>query len=152
VGAPSYGGPGLANAVAVGGTLGHGLVVAVTANVATGFETVTPGTGPITGNVSISSALYGVLVDWFPVPARGAHFGGAFGLSRATVAGVSGLTAGVSIHGGYDFWMTSNWSAGILGTVMTTPPVRADFGEGAISWEYRFVPLAFTLCATVLYH
>jgi hypothetical protein len=149
-GAPSYGGPGVGNFIAVGGTVSSGFVVAATLGVVTGFETL-PNGSPIAGNVDVSATLYGVLLDWFPDPRRGGHLGGSVGLSRVTVADGAGYTAGFSVHGGYDFWMTENWSAGLLASVMATPSVQVNDGDGPTSY-FRFVPLAFTFCATVLYH
>jgi hypothetical protein len=151
-GLPSYGGPGYANAVALGWTVGR-LVIAATASIATAFVTLPASARPATGTTPTSWTLYGVLMDWFPSPTQGAHFGGALGLSQVDFVGERGLWAALSAHGGYDFWVTSNWSAGVLASVTATPApsVSPKDASGGRSVSL-FVPLAFTLCATILYH
>jgi hypothetical protein len=61
----------------------------------------------------------GVLVDYYPKPTDGWHFGAiaAAGLINLTDSGLHDAAAGSfagTLFGGYDFWIGPEWSLGLL--------------------------------------
>ncbi|HYP98460.1 MAG TPA: hypothetical protein VER96_07290 [Polyangiaceae bacterium] len=98
--------------------------------------------------VSASPSMLAYFVDVFPDPERGAHFGGALGLATARVevdnggSKFEGGGLGLQAWGGYDFWVSSQWSLGLMlrfaGSVMRQDDAgvsyQATLGTGTLSF------------------
>ena len=148
---PTVSGVGVSEILAVGGTLPHGVVLA--------------GAGAAMVSSSVIVANYGLLVDWFPDPAAGWHVGGELGIG--VVRNVEGIVAfpstgrpppapddlavglGLSLIGGYDAWVTPQFSMGINLIVMTAF-ARQTFQMDPTS--YSVTPIAAGAMVSVLYH
>ena len=107
----------------------------------------------VSGDVSGSSGLLGFFADVFPDPERGLHFGGALGLASG-LAEVNdsgrkfeGGGLGLAAWGGYDFWVSPQWSLGgmlrFMGSVTRQEKENVDY-EASLG--------AATLSFTALYH
>ncbi|HYQ40849.1 MAG TPA: hypothetical protein VER11_02745 [Polyangiaceae bacterium] len=107
----------------------------------------------VSGDVSGSMGLLGYFVDVFPDPVRGLHFGGALGLAsaRAEVKDsgrkFEGGGFGLQAWGGYDFWVSPQWSLGGMLRFIGSVTREDDAGVA-----YRTSLGAVTLCFTALYH
>jgi hypothetical protein len=106
----------------------------------------------ISDNVTASTGLLGYFVDAFPDPERGLHFGGALGLASAAVdvndsQKFRGGGLGLEAWGGYDFWVTPQWSLGGLLRLMGS--VTREDKE---SVSYQASMGGGTLSFTALYH
>jgi hypothetical protein len=152
-------GGGFGQIVAVGGTIPNGVVIA----------------GAASGVISSTGVVanYGVLVDWFPDPHDGWHVGGLLGLgmvrappllapatvptAQGTVAGPTtganllGFGFGATLLGGYDLWLSPQFSLGmdVVGATVTSAAMKESNGQSS---GYRFTPLWFGFLASVLYH
>jgi hypothetical protein len=107
----------------------------------------------IPGDVNGGTALLGYFVDVFPDPEAGLHFGGALGLASGTaeVKGsgrkFEGSGVGLEAFGGYDLWVSPQWSIGGLARFVGS--VTRDTQNGV---AYEASMGAFTLSFTALYH
>jgi hypothetical protein len=107
----------------------------------------------IAGDVNGGTVLLGYFVDVFPDPGAGLHFGGALGLAagNSEVKGsgrkFAGGGVGVEAFGGYDFWISPDWSLGGLARFIGS--VTRDKQD---SVNYEASVGAFTLSFTALYH
>jgi hypothetical protein len=107
----------------------------------------------VDGDVSASTGMIAYFVDVFPDPARGLHFGGALGLASAQAEiknsgrKFEGGGLGAQAWGGYDFWVSPQWSLGgmlrFAGSV-----TRQDDAGVAYEASLGVVTLSFT----ALYH
>jgi hypothetical protein len=148
-------GPGFGEILAIGGTIPHGFVIAGAAS----FVVANDG---VNGN-------YGLLFDWFPDDTAGWHIGGLLGLGLVRspllplpVAGggtvivqtgqdLQGFGLGATLLGGYDVWITPQFSVGLdlIASTTTTAPMKDPGGNES---GYRITPLWVGLLASVLYH
>jgi hypothetical protein len=71
-------------------------------------------------NVSLQLGTFGPYVDFYPFPSGGFHVLGTLGFAQlstsnsdGTTTSENGFTVGAGV--GYDFWVASNWSLGVLG-------------------------------------
>ena len=81
-------------------------------------------TDPFESHASLTHVLIGPFVDVFPRPRHGFHIGGALGFGFVTLPEETGsqqdedaLTsggAGAALFGGYDFWISADWSLGAM--------------------------------------
>lgn len=107
----------------------------------------------VPGDVAGSTGLLGYFVDVFPDPARGLHFGGALGLASGSAKikdsdrEFRGGGLGLQAWGGYDFWVSSQWSLG--GMLRFLGSVTREESAGV---EYEASLGAATLSFTALYH
>jgi hypothetical protein len=64
------------------------------------------------GEGAMSIGLMGAFLDWFPRESKGLHFGSMVGFA---LLGLKDSHTGIaaSLWGGYDFWVSSEWSLGI---------------------------------------
>jgi hypothetical protein len=159
--------------LAIGGTIAPGLVLAGhlgTNTVAGHFNG-----GPFT-NANITSAMrpgvstaassgagvslfeLGVLLDWFPNPSRGLHFGASVGLGGLSLENFAdgstfgAVGAAASVFGGYDFWVGRAWSLGLdLAVRGVAPGLELADSSGADS-GYRVTPMTIALEWSVLYY
>jgi hypothetical protein len=158
--APSAGktdsGIGVSEIFALGGTLPGGVVLggAISAIVA--------------ANVDVGN--YGFLVDWFPDPRGGWHVGGLLGLAlvrdlNVSVTGPStgsspspratNFGLGLSVLGGYDAWLTPQFSMGVNLMATTAAFVQQSFDGGSPGAElpsYGLTPIVGGVMVSVLYH
>jgi hypothetical protein len=153
VGDYSFKGTGIALDLWIGGTPTPGLAMGAALSLLGLDAAKTHVEGqPVSDGATASMALLGYFVDVFPDPARGLHFGGAFGLASNLVQqndvrrfGGGGL--GLEAWGGYDFWITPQWSLGgmlrVIGSVTR---------EEKDSVNYQASMGGGTLSFTALYH
>jgi hypothetical protein len=101
-------------------------------------------------------SLFGAFVDWFPDPRGGFHVGGTLGYAVLSTADENGdveSTAsetgfGGALRVGYDFWVSSQWSLGVLGQFVGGR-VR---GDSVNSFTERDSVGSFAVLFTALYH
>jgi len=105
---------------------------------------------------NLNLQLLGVFTDWFPDPRGGFHVGGTLGLARLYISDDKGHRSdsnakkggGVALRVGYDFWVGSQWSLGILGQFLGAR-VSSDSSRSVIG---RDSVASFGLFFTALYH
>jgi hypothetical protein len=137
-------GGGVGDTFAIGGTIPGGLVVG----------------GASTGLYSKGSvgAVAGPFLDWFPDPRAGWHIGGQVGLgvtrflgahpmAPGTGNGLGGYGLGVTLLGGYDFWIAPQASVGLTALVSTMTSTAAQEAPG-----YVLSPLWVGILLGILYH
>jgi hypothetical protein len=106
-------------------------------------------------NANTVFGLFGAFVDWFPDPRGGFHLGGTLGFAILSIADDSGNVDNTVSEGGvggafrigYDAWVSSQWSLGVLG----------QFVGGRVSADTHSVTerdsvASFSLLVTTLYH
>jgi len=106
----------------------------------------------VPGSVSANMGMVGYFVDAFPDPERGLHFGGALGLANNLVEvndvrRFAGGGLGLEAWGGYDFWISPQWSLGGMLRVMGSVT-----REERDSVSYQGSMGGGTLSFTALYH
>ena len=153
VGDYSFGGGGGAFDLWLGGTPSRGLSMggAFSALAVNSAKRKVDGQS-IAGDVNGSTVMLGYFVDVFPDPTAGLHFGGALGIAvgAAEVKGgtkFNGAGLGLEAFGGYDFWISPDWSLGGLARFMGS--VTRD-KQDPVNYEASLG--AFTLSFTALYH
>jgi hypothetical protein len=105
--------------------------------------------------------VFGMLaptVDVFPNPYGGLHFGGGAGIATATVRiddpsvrTLGGTGSGFTVHVGYDFWTSDEWSVGLFARG-TFAVVGSQQAQNGISGREHDTLTFVTVAATVLYH
>jgi hypothetical protein len=143
-GTVTAGGAGVSEILAIGGTPGRGLVLAGAAIANLAAPTVA-GTQRL-----VTVVTYGLLVDWFPDPRAGWHFGGAAGLGFLGYGDARGYSVGGSLFAGYDFWVAAQWAIGALVAATSTP--RMSMQNGGAGDPPAMMPAAIAIEATVLSH
>jgi hypothetical protein len=117
-GSRSLGGAGIALTLALGGTIGNGLVLGGIVHVTDGESSGRTGSTVGPGTVYGSLVEFAFLVDWYPDPQKGWHIGGTIGFGGVEVIGsnesLSGIDLTGSILGGYDWWIGPQWSLGLV--------------------------------------
>jgi hypothetical protein len=139
---------------ALGGTLPGGVVLG-------GALSALVSSGATVGN-------YGFLIDWFPDPHGGWHVGALLGLGLVR-DGSAQLTApantvslpvaprsanlglGMSVLGGYDAWVTPQFSMGVNFMATTMAFAKQEF-DGAEIPSYSLTPLVGGVMLSLLYH
>ena len=119
---------GTASELAIGGTLGRGLVLGgglYGANVLTYTVTVERGEEAPPELLRPSQlALIGPFVDWYTDPTRGFHLQGSLGLALGVGLEPErtqlhfrepGVGGGLMLGFGYEWWIGDDWSMGVLG-------------------------------------
>jgi hypothetical protein len=107
----------------LGGTPARGLVIGGMLNWATAFGpsvTVNGQSYTGTGSTSLSLLTIGPYVNYYLDPAEGLYFLGmiGYGAESYTQNGASGNSPGgpaFALGAGYDFWVSDEWSLGVLG-------------------------------------
>jgi hypothetical protein len=107
-------------------------------------------------DVNTVFGLVGPFVDWFPDPRSGFHVGGTLGFAVLTIAdengnvdnGVSERGFGGALRVGYDFWVDSQWSLGVVGQFVGG---RVS-GDSVNSVTERDSVGSFAVLFTALYH
>jgi hypothetical protein len=137
----------------IGGTPVSGLAMGVALSVLWLDSTRTHVDGtPVPNDVTGSTGLLGYFVDAFPNLERGLHFGGALGLANTTVEvngdqKFRGGGVGLEAWGGYDFWISPQWSLGGMLRLMGSVS-RQD--KENVSYETTLGGAALSF--TALYH
>jgi hypothetical protein len=108
----TFGGAGPAVELLIGGTVSAGFVVG---GGVLGQYVWDPDLEPMPGSgVGADNpffiGLVGPFIDWFPVETGGTHFGVMPGLGSSGLQRDNAL--GASVWGGYDFWISNQWSLG----------------------------------------
>ncbi len=107
----------------------------------------------VPGDVVGSTGLLGYFVDVFPDPKRGLHFGGALGFASGDAEikdgdrHFRGGGFGLQAFGGYEFWVSPQWSLGGMLRVLGSITREQQDGVG-----YQASFAAATLSFTGLYH
>ncbi|HMJ15129.1 MAG TPA: hypothetical protein VK524_27130 [Polyangiaceae bacterium] len=124
--------------LSIGGTPAAGLVVAGTilshsmADPTLEFD----GGGEAELGGPLLFAMIGATVDWYPNPQKGFHFGGTLGPAFAVAEtpegavfdNIGGAGIGLSALVGYDWWVSDEWSLGVLGR-LSGARVRGEASE-----------------------
>ena len=168
-GAASISGLSSSTAIAIGGSLTRGLVLAGTlqstqttarfkggpfmdASIANDGSSLAA-----TDRASASLSDFGVMVDWYPRFRYGLHSGLMAGLGTVSVTNLAdnssfrGQRLATSIFVGYDWSLSRYWSIGLelLGSGATKASLRA--GRSRVDSGYELAPVAFGLAATIVY-
>ena len=142
-----HGGAGTLEAY-VGGMPIRGLAIGglVTGTWAIGPSVSVNGFTASDSDTSLSLITIGPYVDFYPNPRKGFHILGTLGFASLTASyddgnfsassSASGFTTGFGI--GYDWWVSRDWSLGILGR-FTFATTSRDVGPVSVS-ESVFVP------------
>ena len=151
---PSITGGGVAMDLALGGTVAPGLVLGGDYIFQQAVKpTIKYGDTSIATDNNANFGVIGFMVDWFPDPEGGFHFGGTIGAAAMTVSNQTGTTTnsrtgfGGSLGVGYDFWVAREWSFGILGKFAGGSVGGTDNGN-----HDSLKVSTFSLLATVLFH
>jgi hypothetical protein len=109
-----------------------------------------------------SSMAYGVLgafIDVYPNPRTGFHFGAAFGVGFVTLPAREGAPdddpgngaggGGAVLFGGYDFWLTTNWS---LGGMLRLMAIEARNGSEDADMPFEASARSAAVLFSALYH
>jgi len=154
IGDYSFGGGAAAFDLWLGGTPAAGLSMgAALSGLGMGSKQLSIDGQRASGDVAGSTGLLGYFVDVFPDPERGLHFGGALGLaSGAAKVQNSGREfrgggLGLQAWGGYEVWVSPQWSLGGLLRFMGSV-TRED--DASVAYEASIG--AATLSFTALYH
>jgi hypothetical protein len=167
-GSASVSGLGSSMDIAIGGGIAKGLVLAGTiqsASVGNTFKggrfddaeiTVGDQTVDASDTALAATSVMGLLVDWYPSPARGWHaglsvgFGAAMLTNHADDSSSSGMGMGGSVFGGYDWWVGRDWSLGlsVLASGTTKATLKDSDGE---STGYKMQSLFVGLQSAITY-
>jgi len=169
VGSASLEGLGSLSVVAIGGSIGRGVVLAGTLQAMTltarfnggPFENRYIGVGeesiPSSAKADAVFSQIGLLIDWYPSPLNGWHLGASGGLglislvNRADDSTFVGTGTGGTIFGGYDWFIAKKWSMGIslIASGVTSASLKeAEEGNDA---GYRLRGFALGLGGSLLY-
>jgi hypothetical protein len=154
-GSASPGGIGLGLTLAIGGTLGRGVVLGGIVHVTEG-ESSEGSRSPVgPGTVYGSLVELALLVDWYPEPQKGWHVGGAIGVGSVEVSGsnrsILGGAATGSILGGYDWWIGPEWSLGLLMVATGASKTTLSDSNGVDS-GYHLGGGSIAVDASLLFH
>jgi hypothetical protein len=131
-----YGGSGMAElyfggapfpGLTIGGTLGS--VVAFGPSVSAGGQTATTD-----NSTKLNFFTIGPYVDYYPDPHGGFHVLGTLGFASLSASNGSGQSSDASTGFeigagvGYDWWVSANWSLGILGRFTIAPLSQSNGG------------------------
>jgi hypothetical protein len=155
--------------VAIGGSVGRGVVLAGTLQAST--VTAKFKGGPFenksislddqaidaTPKADVVFSQIGLLVDWYPEPSSGWHLGASGGwglislLNRADDSTLVGTSVGGTVFGGYDWFIAKEWSMGFsLIASGVTPASLKETEEGADA-RYRLRAVSVGLGGSILY-
>ena len=152
----TYSGAGPAYELLIGGTLGSGFVLG---GGLLGQDISEPDVEISSGSVSASTTaedealgviLLGPFVDWFIDETGGAHFGAMLGVGGIGLSDDSSDTSsgwGASVWGGYDFFISAQWSLGVEGRVLYVQTERDFFGN-----SFQDTATGYQLLFTALLH
>ncbi len=151
----TYSGWGPAYELLIGGTLGSGFVLGggfvgqdiqdpdITIDLADSASA-----SGVAEDETLGVVVLGMFADWFPNPEGGAHFGGMVGIGGVGLKGdddTSSTGLGVSLWGGYDFWVGEQWSLGPEARIVAVSAQRdvagQNFDDTATSLELMFTAL-----------
>jgi hypothetical protein len=145
--------------VMVGGTPAPGLVVGGALLSEQVFDPGTTVVGTVNGIVahgggSLGFLMIGPMIDAFPVPTGGFHFGGMLGLAanslRSNKDNWSG-GFGLSLWAGYMWWVSSQWSLGIKGRYTGAWTTR-KVGDPSDQFDATDSSQGFALLFSAAYH
>jgi hypothetical protein len=101
---------------------------------------------------SLGVGALGPFIDWFPNENKGLHFGTMVGFALLGLSNGSGKTSsGIagSLWGGYDFWVSRQWSIGAEARVAAVRASRTLSGYGGTLHDQA---ISAELLFTALYH
>ncbi|HEX4339348.1 MAG TPA: hypothetical protein VH062_25755 [Polyangiaceae bacterium] len=158
----SLNGSGTAFDIMIGGTPAPGLVIGGGLLLQQAFD---PGTsvrlrnGNVRGldagaNGTVGLGMIGPMIDAFPVPTGGFHFGGLLGLAEVGLEdnqdNLSG-GFGLSIWTGYMWWVSSQWSLGIEARYSAAFTTR-KIGVESAQFDAHDTSQGFALMFSAAYH
>ncbi len=154
-GSVSFRGGGVGLTLAIGGTLGDGVVLGGIVHVTNGESNSVIGSAGGPGAAWGSLVEFAFLVDWYPDPRKGWHVGGAIGAGDIEVQGSNSTILGGaltgSILGGYDWWLGPEWSLGLLLVATGGSKATLDDSSG-VDTGYRLGGRSIAVEASILFH
>jgi len=108
---------------------------------------------------SMAYGVLGAFIDLYPNPRSGFHFGAGFGVGFVTLPARADASeddsnngaggAGAVLFGGYDFWVSSNWSLGGLFRLMA---IEARKGTEDAEMPFEATAHSAAVLFSALYH
>jgi hypothetical protein len=146
-GSASVSGVSPSSTVAIGGTVGKSVVLAGTFRYISIRERFHGSPHQPEGYATATAMDLGLLVDWFPNPAEGWHFGGMASLSNLSIwnswiPDSSGGAVAGTLLGGYDWWIGPQWSLGLMGVVSASTSTSLSDTDTREDTGYRFHALS----------
>jgi hypothetical protein len=130
-------------AVAPGVILGAGTYSSTVIASERSFDTTQPMPPASLMDEATDFNVFGPFVDWYFRPDGGLHAQLSIGLATVRGVGITDarydddevtLGAGVMLGFGYDWWVSDDWSFGILGRVAAAAAVTED--DSGVRWEH----------------
>jgi hypothetical protein len=158
-----YSGYGPAYELLLGGTPGGGFVIGgglIGHDISSPdieSDTLDIDSASVESDDALGLGVLGPFIDWFPDETGGAHVGAMLGI------GVIGLREGAddddeassgwgaSLFGGYDFWVSSQWSVGALARAVYLSTKR-EFDDSLLQGDIDDRGTSFQLLFTGLHH
>ncbi len=155
---------GLAIDFAIGGTLGAGLVLAfgIAGNSMTHTDLASDGSGYASTDITLTNV--GLLVDWYVNPKKGFHVFAMPGSTSLTVSQGGGRRRrgdgswstddtlgrgfGLTVGAGHEWFVSEQWSLGVLGRYTRASLDDPDGGQPRISFDAS----TFALVGVATYH
>jgi hypothetical protein len=117
-------GTGLALDISIGGAIASGVILAGTITATSASNATQSADGYPDYSSSASLSALGVLVDVYPNPTDGLHFGGALSLAGVSYNDTRNNSSddtrqggAISGHFGYEWWVGTDWSLGVMGRI-----------------------------------
>ena len=124
--------------ISIGGALSPGIILAGS------YSALTVGNAKLTNDTRVyrpahdmTLTLLAAMIDVYPNPKTGFHFGGGLGFASSRVradddaqAGSSGQNGfGIAPHVGYEWWVSNYWGLGVLGRFVFAR-TEGDYADG----------------------
>ncbi|HXX68294.1 MAG TPA: hypothetical protein VEK07_13980 [Polyangiaceae bacterium] len=154
-GAASVAGVSFSGSLAMGGMPARGVVVGGMIRVSVTAAALHDAQTTPANTASVSLDRLGGLVDWYPLPGLGWHVGVELGVDLSTVSvtgglSMTGLGFGGTLFGGYDWWVSPQWSLGVALSA-STGTVETMVGSDGDEPGYRLWPADAAVDFTVLF-
>lgn len=163
VNVPEYSDTGLAIDLAIGGTLGAGVVLAfgIASNNLQGYKLDTNAGANDPNDATLTNV--GLLIDWYVDPKKGFH---VFGMPGQTLLSVNrsgtrrlddgtttqndtlGTGLGLTVGAGYEWFVGDEWSIGVLGRYTTASLEDPESG----TTKFKYKTSAFGILGVATFH
>jgi hypothetical protein len=103
---------------------------------------------------AVGFAMIGPMIDAFPVPTGGFHFGGLLGLAEVSLKSNQDDASGgfgLSLWAGYMWWVSSQWSLGLQGRYAAAWTTR-KVGVESAQFDATDASQGFALMFSAAYH
>jgi hypothetical protein len=138
----------------LGGTPAEGIVLG---GMLAGMQSNSPSSsgGSVAGVSGVGIVLIAPFIDWYPNDKKGWHVGGALGfggvgVDRGDASTLQSLSLGGRASGGYDFWVGSQWSIGVIGALQFA--TRGTLKDGSTDTNVQVGGAGFTVGVDFTYH